>query len=277
MGVALLALFSALGQAPVAPSATSDEARRAAVDAGLRLCVLQAAEVLIGHPLSPEEEARLGGPTDLRTYIEGFRVLDEGEGGGSRFASVEADVSLARVARRLAPAAEVVTTRLAHETTGAAEVRGTGRFAASVRAHGEVLLGGRTVGTVDEIAWGFGASADEAVRDGERRAEDRARAAAQRVAAPAVAGRPAPIGVSLRGIDRPARAIAFLSALPSRVRGVLGARLLRAGDGGVDALIETTLGTADLARALEELDILGRALVADPTPAGDLVVRAVAP
>jgi len=276
MGVAALAaLFQALGQAPAADSAARDHA----VAAALSGCVEQAAAAALGRAPTPEEQRVVTEQVlaDARLFVDSFRVLDEGEGGGVRFAFVEANVALGRLMRRLAPASPQMQTRLLREASAAVLVRGSGWHAVSVRAHGPVLVDGKEVGLVDRTAWGFGPSQAVALADAERRAEQLARGDALASLAIASGRTTTSLWLSVRGLSQPGRALSLRAALLDRLPALRSARLIRAGAGSADLMLETEMSAADLAEALESLALDGLALAADATSAGEVAARVLPP
>jgi hypothetical protein len=280
MGVAaaLAALFQALGQAS-GPATPGADPRQNALDDALRGCVEQAAAAALGRPPGEAEQAVLRDAVlpQARSYVESFRVLDESEGGGVRFLLVEADVALGRLMRRLAPAARVVETRLVHEAGPGIPVRGTGQMAVSARAHGPVLVDGKAVGEVDESAWGFGPTPEAAAEDAVAGAEDRCRTRAQRFAEKNASGATAALWVSVRGLVRARGALALRDDLAEHLALVRAARLVRAGGGAADLLVETAATPADLAAAIESLRPAGLTLTAAATPGGDIAVEVLPP
>ena len=269
MGVAALAaLFQALGQAPGTDGAARDRALGAAISG----CVEQAAAAALGRAPTPRERGTVYELlAEARSLVDSFRVLDEGEGGGMRFAFVEADVALGRLMPRLLPRAPQPQARLEHEAGLAVPVRGTGIQAASVRARGVVLIDGNEVGRIDRTAWGFGPSAADALADAQRKVDEMARG--ESLAFAAAAGPSTALWVSVRGITQPQRALPLRAAIAERVPAVRTARLIRAGAGGADLLVETELSAAELAQAIESAALQGFTLAAQSTPGGEVAVR----
>jgi len=267
MGVVVLAaLFQALGQAPE----SEPEAGRRALDSALEQCVEQAAVAALGRPLDDKEQEVLSGKIlpEARTFVDRFRIVDEGAGGGTHFVYVEADVALGRLVRGLAPAAPTVHSNLSREHGAPIEVRGTGQVAVAVRVFGEVLVGEQHVGVLDEKVWGFGSSEADALGAAELRADQAARVEAHALAASSEVAAAAKLWVSVQGLTRPAQAIALHEALSSRVPGVRAARLLRAGGGRADLVLETGTSAVDVAAFLEEMHLDGFSLTAEAMPGG---------